>query len=69
MKNYFGKDISASADMERHTKAEKDLRDRISQAEAVDDGSTLQKMEIESYRNFLAQLLQSKANVASRLFK
>jgi Uri superfamily endonuclease len=69
MKNYFGKNVSASKDVERHCDNEKSLRKTIDYLEANNDGSRIMKMEIESYRHFLKQLLQSKSEVASRLFK
>jgi len=69
MKNYFGKNVSPSKDMERHSNNEKYLRGKISQLESNFDGSKIQAREIESYKYFLSELLKSKAGVASRLFK
>jgi hypothetical protein len=69
MKNYFGKNVSPSKDMERHCSNEKYLREKISQLESNFDGSKIRAREIESYKYFLRELLKSKAEVASKLFK
>lgn len=69
MKNYFGKSIAANADIQRHNEKIADLRKTLADAEANNDGSRCAKMEIEAYRNFLRIALESKANVASTMFK
>lgn len=69
MKNYFGKPIAANADIKRHNEQIADLRKRLADAEAKNDGSRCAKMEIEAWRNFLRIALESKANVASTMFK
>jgi hypothetical protein len=69
MKNYFGKNVSPSKDMERHSNNEKYLNEKIAQLESNFDGSKIQVREIESYKYFLRELLKSKAEIASKLFK
>lgn len=69
MKNYFGKSIAANADIQRHNEKIADLRKKLSDAETNNDGSRCAKMEIEAYQNFLRIALESKANVASTMFK
>jgi hypothetical protein len=69
MKNYFGKAIAPNADVQRHNEKIAHLREQLANAEANNDGSRCAKMEIEAYQNFLRIALESKANVASTMFK
>ena len=63
-KFFFGKVAGLNADIERHRDYEKDLRQKL--AEYEEEGN---ENLIRTYRHFLNQLLQSKADVVSQIGK
>ena len=63
-KFFFGKTAGLNADIERHRVMEKDLREKLAKYEQEGKENL-----IATYRHFLTQLLQSKADVVSRLGK
>lgn len=73
MSNYFGtfyKVRGLNADIERHTKAESDLRQKIETLEMKlqeNPHCKMTKSSLKAYREFLNVLLQSKAEVVSKI--
>ena len=63
-KFFFGKVAGLNADIERHRVMERDLRASLAKYEQEGKESL-----IATYRHFLNQLLQSKADVVSRIGK
>lgn len=65
---YFWKDASGvNADIERHQQKEKELREKIAVLE--EQGDEISIRALDSYRYFLNQLLESKAQVTSQIGK
>lgn len=70
MSRYFWNDATGvNADIERHSKHEKELQEKIASLESIEDPSDFDKRAIATYRHFLLQLQQSKAEVVVKLGK
>lgn len=71
MSKYYGKkSIGNNANIQRHREDEARLRAMIERCDAeAASGDRLSKMEAEAYRNILRGLQESKAEMASNLFK
>ena len=67
--NYFWGDVGLNADIERHRKEEKRLCEMIAKLEAIESPSEFQERSLNVYRSILCKLLQSKAEVASKIGK
>lgn len=73
MSNYFGtyyKVRGLNADIDRHTKAENDLRQKIETLEKKlqeNPHCQMTKSSLKAYRECLNVLLQSKAEVVSKI--
>ena len=66
--SYFYKtDLGLNADLERHMAKERDLNAKIAELEAIEDRDKMQVATLRMYRDLLAKLLESKANVVSKL--
>lgn len=64
--NYFWQPATGlNADIERHRVQEKEIRDKISELEELNDEKYDRYLKVERY--FLGQLLQSKADVVDQL--
>jgi hypothetical protein len=65
---YFWNDAKGlKADVERHRAKEAELDARIAELEAKDDPMSIAALRV--YRRFRAQLLQSKADVVTKIGK
>jgi len=63
---FFWKDAKGvKADVERHRVEEASLDAKIAELEGKDDPMSIRALQ--AYRNFRAQLLQSKAEVVSKI--
>ncbi len=60
------KPIGLNADIERHRKHQKELEEKISELESIENPSEMDKFSIRAYRNFLCKLLQSKAELLEK---
>ena len=65
MKKYFLNDVGLNADIARHRAEENELRSRIAELEGKDDYRS--GRVLKTYRNLLDILLQSKANLTSKI--
>lgn len=66
--SYFASKTSGlKADVKRHADKEKHLREQIAAVEGKEDEAS--KVFASTYRHLLNQLLQSKADVASKIGK
>lgn len=61
---FFCKDLPKNADIKRHREEENNLRNKIKECEEEGD-----EYLTKAYRNFLNQLLASKAEVTSKIGK
>lgn len=57
------------ADVERHRAEEAKLDARIAELEAIKEPNPMEIASLRAYRRFRAQLLQSKADVVSKIGK
>ena len=65
---YFATEASGlNADIERHRKEEQMLLARIKELEAISSQNSMEVASLRTYKNFLAILRQSKAEVLSKL--
>jgi polygalacturonase len=64
---YFWGEKPLKADIERHRQAEKKLDEDIAKYEGKDDPMSI--ASLRTLRHFRAQLLQSKADVVSKIGK
>jgi len=67
MTYFFAKKLSLNKDIERHRKVETELRQAIEELELLDDSDEFKQMRLRAKRHFLTQLLDSKAQVTSKL--
>lgn len=71
MKNYFWNDAAGvNADLTRHTQEQKKLEAQIVEYEAkllVDPDNKMLPGVLATYRSFLNKLMDSKANVTSKI--
>jgi hypothetical protein len=67
MKSYFWKQIPLNADIERHREKEAELRENIQELENSTDPFDVRALA--TYRNFLNLLLESKAQITSKIGK
>ena len=67
MKFFWDKAKGLNADVERHRAKEAELDARIAELEAKDDPMSIAALRV--YRRFRAQLLQSKAEVVTKIGK
>ena len=67
MKFFWSDTNGLKADVERHRAKEAELDDRIAELEAKDDPMSITALRV--YRRFRAQLLQSKADVVTKIGK
>ncbi len=58
---------AVNADINRHRVEELELRAKIAQLESIETPSDFESCALRVYRSFLNQLLQSKAEVVSKL--
>ena len=66
MKYFFGEAAGLKADIERHRKTQAELEAKVAEAEGNPDRE-FADVYIRTYRHFLCQLLQSKAEVVSKI--
>ena len=66
MKYFFGEAASLKADIERHRKTQAKLEAKVAEAESNPDREHAAAY-IRAYRQLLCQLLQSKADVVSKI--
>lgn len=65
---YFWNDVALKADVNRHREEQLELESKIKELEALpQDSMTIAAVRV--YRNFLCLLLQSKADVVSKIGK
>lgn len=70
MTKWFRKEAAGlNEDIERHRLKEQELRAKIEELEKLKSIDDLQVRVLQAYRLFLNQLLQSKADVVSKLGK
>lgn len=67
MKYFWGDTNGLNSDIERHLKEERSLRAKIEELEAVEHHDISKSVALRTYRNFLCQLLQSKADTVNKL--
>ena len=67
MKYFWGKTKGLKADVERHRAHEAELDAKIAELEGKEDPMSIAAMR--TYRRFRAQLLQSKAEVVTKIGK
>ena len=67
MKYFWDKTKGLKADVERHRAKELELDAKIAELEGKDDPMSIASLRV--YRRFRAQLLQSKANVVTKIGK
>lgn len=67
MKFFWGDTKGVKADVERHRAKEAELDARIAELEVKDDPMSIAALRV--YRRFRAQLLQSKAEVVTKIGK
>lgn len=65
--NFFMTALPVNADLERHSKRERMLREQISELESIDTRTEFEQSCLETYQGLLDLLLQSKAQVASHI--
>jgi len=65
-RSFFYRDTTGlKRDIERHRQKEKEIREKITELSTQTDAWSLHALKV--YHTFLQQLLQSKANVVSKL--
>ena len=69
MTYFFSKSVGLNADIERHRLKEQGLRAKIEELEKLESPDKFQVRVLQAYRHILNQLLQSKADVVSKLGK
>lgn len=70
MGKYFCEDAKGlKADLDRHRAREADLDAKIAEIEAIVEPTTLDVAVLNAYRNLRGRLLQSKAEVVSKIGK
>jgi hypothetical protein len=67
MKYFWGDTKGLKADVERHRVHEQELDAKIAELEGKDDPMSIASLRV--YRRFRAQLLQSKADVVTKIGK
>lgn len=68
MVSYFWKKAAgANADIERHRDEERKLVQRIEELEAQDQNDPMVRQSLRTYRHFLCQLQQSKADAVDKI--
>ncbi len=67
MKFFWDKANGLKADIERHRAKEAEMDARIAELETKDDPMSIAALRV--YRRFRAQLLQSKAEIVSKIGK
>lgn len=63
------KPVGLKKDIEQHRLEEKALRTKIAELEVIPDPTPFQERALRTYWYLLDQLLQSKANTASKIGK
>lgn len=66
---YFCNDITLKADIERHQLEQKKLESCIAELETRPDPDQFEVTTLEAYQSLLCKLLQSKAEVVSKIGK
>ena len=66
-KGFFCEEIGFNADIERHRKEEAYMREKIAELEGKDDYFSVHALRV--YRRLLGILLQSKADLTSKIGK
>lgn len=69
MKRFFYKQLPLNADIERHREEESELREKIRELEEENSTDPFDVRALAAYRNFLNQLLDSKAQITSKIGK
>lgn len=69
MKYFYNKASGTKADINRHREKEKELDAKISELEAIEEPDEFQVSALRTYRHLRSQLLQSKAEVVSKIGK
>lgn len=64
---FWSKTKGLNSDIERHRNKEKELRDKISELEQMDQTDPMTAASLRAYRRFLYQLELSKAEVVSKI--
>lgn len=67
MTYFFAEKLPLNKDIERHRKVEIELRQAIEELELLDDSDEFKQMRLRAKRYFLTQLLDSKAQITSKL--
>lgn len=67
MKYFWNDTAGLNSDIERHIKEEKNLLAKIEALESIEERNALQNASLRTYRNFLCQLMQSKADTVNKL--
>jgi hypothetical protein len=63
------KHIGLKADIARHTKEQKELELKIKELEELEVPNSFQVIALRTYRNLLNKLMQSKAELVSKIGK
>jgi hypothetical protein len=63
------KPLGLKADIKQHLEEQRKLEDKIIELESISNPDDMQIRALRVYRHFLAQLLQSKADVVSKIGK
>lgn len=69
MKYFYNKASGTKADVNRHREEEKQLDMKISELEAIEEPNEFEVRALRTYHHIRDQLLQSKANVVSKIGK
>lgn len=69
MKWFWQDATGLNADIERHRLKESELDNRIAELEAIEEPSPMDIAALRTYHRFRSQLLQSKAEVVSKIGK
>lgn len=71
MANYFWrpKPIGLNANIKQHMKEQGKLERKIEELENIEHPTEMEIRTLRTYRHFLTQLLQSKADIVSKLGK
>jgi predicted 2-oxoglutarate/Fe(II)-dependent dioxygenase YbiX len=66
-KSWFWKKVSLNKDIDRHRAKEVELKEMISQLESKESLNEFEQSALRTYHNLLSQLMQSKAEVTSKI--
>lgn len=69
MKYFYNNASGLKADIARHRERELELDSKISELEAIEEPDEFQVAALRTYRYLRSQLLQSKAEVVSKIGK